>query len=247
MSNNKEQFRPYAAPSNVIAVIDRARTRNLPETVNNEFLRIAGVPEAVFGRVMQALRFLNLVHEDGRPTETLEALAGSKESEYRELLEKAIRDAYRAEFSMIDPGQDPLPAILDAFQPYQPRSQTSRMVMLFLQLCREAGIPVADAPRERRMKAEQARKVRATPRPRAIETSTGARSESTPRMRDYATSPPIASSLLFGVTEDDIGALSDTEFQEVWSALGKVARARARAKEETNEEATEETEEPTEE
>lgn len=159
MTNGEEQFRPYAAPSNIIAVISRARTRNLPETINNEFLRIAGVPEVVFGRVMQALRFLNLVHKDGRPTESLEALAGSKEAEYHELLGTVVRDAYRAEFSLIDPGQDPQPAILDAFRPYQPRSQTSRMVMLFMSLCREAGIPILDVPRQRSMSSVKSRKL----------------------------------------------------------------------------------------
>ena len=35
--------------------------------------------------------------------------------------------------------------------------------------------------------------------------------------------------LLFGVTEDDIAALPPDEFQEVWTALGKVALARAKS------------------
>lgn len=38
------------------------------------------------------------------------------------------------------------------------------------------------------------------------------------------------SGVLFGVTEDDVAALDEAEFNEVWTALGKVARARARAK-----------------
>jgi hypothetical protein len=33
---------------------------------------------------------------------------------------------------------------------------------------------------------------------------------------------------LFGLTDDDVSRLSDKEFEEVWTALGKVARARAR-------------------
>lgn len=230
MSDNKEQFRPYAAPSNVIAVIDRAKTRNLPETINNEFLRIAGVPEAVFGRVLQALRFLNLVHEDGRPTEILEALAGSQEAQYRELLEKAIREAYRTEFNVIDPGQDQQPRILDAFRPYQPRSQTSRMVMLFLGLCREAGIPVLDVPRERRMKEPQSRRPITKSERRTIGVPTV-------RQTSERIMVPNKTGVLFGVTEDDVAALKEDEFNEVWTALGKVARARARAKKQAQEDA----------
>jgi hypothetical protein len=34
--------------------------------------------------------------------------------------------------------------------------------------------------------------------------------------------------LLFGDSNEDIAALDEAEFQEVWAALGKVARARAR-------------------
>jgi hypothetical protein len=35
---------------------------------------------------------------------------------------------------------------------------------------------------------------------------------------------------VFGVTVEDIAALSEEDFDEVWSALGKVARARANSK-----------------
>lgn len=35
--------------------------------------------------------------------------------------------------------------------------------------------------------------------------------------------------ILFGLTENDAAILSDEDFDAVWSALGKVARARAKA------------------
>lgn len=230
MARLEEQFRPYAAPSNITAVINRARTRNLPETVNNDFLRIAGVPEQAWSRVMQALRFLNLIHEDGRPSETFEALASATDSQYRELLENIIRDAYRAEFTVVDPEQDPQPRIIDAFQPYKPRSQIQRMVMLYLGLCREAGIPVLDVPRDRKMKEAQPRRTKAT-----AKRDIGATSVSTRRGYERVSIDSTAGPLLFGVTEEDIGALEEEEFQEVWSALGKVARARAKARKQTQE------------
>ncbi len=34
----------------------------------------------------------------------------------------------------------------------------------------------------------------------------------------------------FGVTEDDIGVLTDDQFATVWGALGMVARARAQSR-----------------
>ena len=223
VAQQQERFRPYASRSNVIGVLNRVRSRNVPELVNNDLLRIAGMPEAVFGRVTQALRFLNLIHEDGRPTDILDAISGAPDAQYRELLANAIRQAYREDFERIDPGEDTQGQIIDAFRPYQPRSQTARMVMLFLGLCREAGIPVKDAPRERRMNQPAARRSRITPR----------RTHEVAPLTDQTqqvTSTPDSPALLFGITEQDIGELDDTEFSEVWGALGMVARARARAR-----------------
>lgn len=234
---NKESFRPYAAPANVLGFLARVRRRNLPETITNDFLRVAGIPEVVFGRVMQALRFLKLVHEDGRPTDTLVALSGATDAQYREVLEKVIREAYRTEFQVIDPSKDMQARIIDAFRQFQPRSQTERMVMLFLGLCREAGIPVLEAPRERLMHEKKPKR----PKPSGSGTS-----KATADNTDEGKTPPrIESGILFGVTEDDVARLSEEEFKTVWTALGTVARARARARMQQEETPNEEPEDTT--
>jgi hypothetical protein len=223
--------RPYAAPANVIGVVKRSRTRNLPDKVDSDFIRLAGVPEAVVHRVASALKFLGLVTEDDKPSDTLRALAAAPDEQYREILAGAIRSAYQVDFARIDPAQDSQKQIIDAFRPYQPRSQTDRMVILFLGLCREAGIEVKDAPRERPMNATIAR--------------TGGPARASAGKADKATSPkqkqapqstgapasvqPTPGALLFGVTEDDIGVLDEEQFATVWNALGVVARARAQA------------------
>ena len=216
---DEDQKRPYAATANVLAVLERTRTRNLPEYIDEAFMRVAGIGDAVMGRVRFTLQFLNLVHADGTPTDTLRAIARAPETEYHELLAAAIRDAYAEDFIAIDPAQDNQAQIIDAFRKYDPRSQTARMVMLFLGLCREAAIPVKDAPRERKMQATGARAAKPAQRAQVV--------------RPTGLSVPVTvgtPSLLFGVTEADVAALGDDEFGEVWAALGKVARARARAK-----------------
>lgn len=209
--------RPYAATANVLAVIERARTRNLPDHVDDDFLRIAGVGEAVHGRVYQALQFLDLVHPDRTPTDRLRAIAAAPEAEYRELLAEGIREAYGADFRSIDPASDDQHRIIDAFRRYEPRSQTTRMVMLFLGLCRAAGIPVLDAPRERSMQRQQKRTIQPKARPQGAKR----RSEAS------GGRVPLPEGILFGVTEEDVAALTEEDFREVWTALGKVARARA--------------------
>ena len=216
-------FRPYAATANVLAVLQRARTRNLPDTINDDFLSLTGVPEVVFGRVQQALLFLDLIHEDDRPTDKLEGLAKAPESEYSELLAGCIQQAYREDFQRIQPGEDDQTKIIDAFRRYKPRSQTSRMVMLFLGMCRAAGIPVRDAPRERRMAQT---KLEARPRKSAAPKSNPVRSTAGDPFDPFLT-PRVIQSSIFSFSEQDIAALDQADFDEVWSALGKVARARA--------------------
>ena len=223
-----QDIRPYAATANVMAVLERVRARNLPETLDNNFFRTAGISEIVIGRVRQALRFLDFIQEDDAPTDRLRAYAEAGDA--RQILESAIRDAYRQDFKNTDPEADGQETILRAFQPYKPRSQTARMVMLWLGLCREAGIPVRDAPRDRKMRpGANKRDSRRQPPPK-----TGITQH--PR--------PTVSPHLFGITEDDIAALDEQEFNEVWGAIGKVIRAKARAKqqpvEELNEQRTEE-------
>jgi hypothetical protein len=226
MTNNAEpRQRPYAPPANVKAVLQRARSRNLPDRIDSDFMRLAGVPDRSHNRVAVALRFLGLIDEGRRPTDTLRALAAARDEEYRDLLSGTIRDAYKEDFERVDPGEDTHATIVDAFKPYEPRSQTDRMVMLFLGLCREAGIPVIEAPRERRMKAPTGTRP-ARPASRTAERPSGA--STTPRHRDAPPAPP-PTGLLFGVTDDDIALLGEEQFEQVWRALGVVARTRAQA------------------
>lgn len=90
--------------------------------------------------------------------------------------------------------------------------------MLFLGLCREAGIPVLDALRERSM------------RPASRPARTSSRSAATGRRAAKTLTPPRDRSLagasdstpVFSVTEADFEVLDEAEFSEVWQALGIV-------------------------
>ncbi|MGC2190896.1 MAG: DUF5343 domain-containing protein [Candidatus Dormiibacterota bacterium] len=210
--------RPYAAAANVLAVLNRARTRNLPDTINGEFYRLCGIGEAVHGRVAQALTFLGLIDGNGAPQNTLRAMTEAPEAEFKDLLATAIREAYAAEFDRVDPAQDSQATVADAFRRYAPKSQIDRMVMLFLGLCREAGIPVKDVPRDRKM----------TSTPATRKAAPGQRTEAR-KASSTPPAPPVQESVggLYGFSEADLGALSEQDFQQLWTALGKAARAKA--------------------
>lgn len=144
----QDNNRPYAPPSNVLAVLHRLRSRNLPERIDAEFLRDASVSEGTIHRVAFALRFLGLVEND-MPTKASRDIVTSTDEEYREILGGLIRNAYAEVFQIVDPAQDSAERITNFFRRYTPASQRERMVNLFLGLCREAGIETLDAPRKR--------------------------------------------------------------------------------------------------
>lgn len=141
--------RPYTPPSNVTAVLQRLRSRNLPERVDSEYLRDANIPEGTNSRTLFALRFLGLIGDADEPTPALRAIATSTDEEYRSILAGLIREAYSEVFISIDPAQDDQSRIVNVFRRYTPASQRERMVIFFLGMCREAGIPTLDTPRQR--------------------------------------------------------------------------------------------------
>ena len=143
--------RPYPPFSNVVSVLQRLRSRNLPERVDADYLRDAAIPEGTVHRTLFALRFLGLVNERDEPTQALQSMHTSTDEEYRAVLAGLIREAYSEVFNVIDPAEDTQDRILNVFRRYTPASQRGRMAAFFLGLCREAGIPTLDAPRQRAM------------------------------------------------------------------------------------------------
>lgn len=140
--------RPYTSPSSVITVLQRLRTRNLPERIDSEYLRDAGVPDSLNARTLFALRFLGLVENDV-PASALRTIARSTDEEYQSILANLIREAYRDVFEIIDPAQDSQDRIVNFFRRYTPASQRHKMVIFFLGMCRAAGIPTLDAAKNR--------------------------------------------------------------------------------------------------
>ena len=152
----REINRPYTPPSNVKSVLQRLRTRNLPDRIDNEYLRDSGIPEGTIARTLFALRFLGLIDEGGLLNEPLKSIHTSTDEEYQAILSGLIREAYKEVFNVVDPSQDTQDRILNVFRRYTPASQRDRMVIFFLGMCREAGIPTLDVPKARAMGATRA-------------------------------------------------------------------------------------------
>ena len=135
-------FAPYAATSNVMAVITRKRDRGLQIPIGVQVLETIGIPLGNASRTLQALRFLGLMDDYGHPTEQFEHLcrAGAAGGQYQESLREAIRLAYEKVFTIVDPVLDDDVAIQDAFRQFEPSAQRNRMITFFLGMCEESGI-----------------------------------------------------------------------------------------------------------
>ena len=154
-------FAPYAPAKNVLDVIARKRQRGLPDPVTLQILESIGVPIGNAPRTLQALRFLSLLRDDGTQTDEFTRLARASESEYLELLGEFVRKAYSAVFMIVDPANDSVTALTDAFRQYRPEAQRGKMVTLFTGLCEAAGI-VQRPSRQQRQPREAPRSPRRT-------------------------------------------------------------------------------------
>jgi hypothetical protein len=136
---------PYAPPSAVLDIVARYRNRGLPFPVNSDVLARAGISDSLIPRTLLALQTLDLIQDNGNPTETLEGLRLAAAAEFKNRLGDWLKSAYAEVFAFVDPSTDDETRIRDAFRSYQPVGQQNRMVTLFQGLCTAAGL-IGDKP-----------------------------------------------------------------------------------------------------
>lgn len=140
---------PYTAPSAVLTILEKHRNRGLPSPIDAAVLERAGIPVSLIPRTLQALHTLDLITEDGSPSDVLEGLRLAPEAEYKKRLAEWLTDTYADALQFVDPATATETDIRDAFRKYTPTGQQSRMVSLFIGLFTAAGVmpPRQQAPR----------------------------------------------------------------------------------------------------
>ena len=138
MPSDLEGLCAYAPSGNVLTVIHQMRERGLKEPITMQLITVAGVAEGNASRTIQALRFLNLIDEEGYLTDNFKSLRNVSSDEYPTLLGNILKEAYSHVFMVLDPATASDEQLQNAFRYYEPRAQRQRMISLFKGLCREA-------------------------------------------------------------------------------------------------------------
>lgn len=155
---------PYAPPATVLHVLDRWRNLRMSTPFTTDVLERAGVTASLAPRTLQALKLLDLLSENGAPTEAMQDLSTARSDEVASRLEAVLRAAYEDVFAFVDLENDPYERVEDAFRNYTPRGQRPRMVTLFLGLCEAAGLKVPQ-PGARKKKSGDSSRGRVAPSP----------------------------------------------------------------------------------
>lgn len=131
---------PYAPASAILELIERHRNKGLPPIVDADVLARAGVSDSLIPRTLQAMKTLDLLTDDGRPSKVFEGIRLAPSAEYQQRMAEWLKSAYADALNFVDPTTDDEVTIRDAFRKYTPTGQQPRMVSLFIGLFTAAGV-----------------------------------------------------------------------------------------------------------
>lgn len=200
MAVTKDKPAPYAPGSAIIELIERHRNRGLPSPVTAEVLARSGISDSLIPRTLYALQALDLINEEGKPTEVFERIRLAPEPDYKVRLKEWLDAAYADVISFVDPAIDDEIKIRDAFRSYNPVGQQSRMVTLFMSLYAAAGSAAEKTPKTRQPKPQRVVRTlvsSAVKQPAAVNQK--------PQPTDVEAMPPVLAGLLKSLPLDGKG------------------------------------------
>jgi hypothetical protein len=165
MEKNQRDKRsaPYVPAKALNAFFERIRYVSTPEKVDAGLLLDYGIPKGNVFALISALKFLGIIDEDNVPTQVFKALQVTGE-EFVSNLQNVVRDSYADLFSKLDVGRDSREHIRNYFARNYSIAKASDATTLFIALCGQAGIPLSEELKLRRIEVRPRRIVPRRPR-----------------------------------------------------------------------------------
>ena len=132
---------PYVSAAALSQFFDHIRYVSTPKKVDTGLLLDYGVAKGNVFAMMSALKFLGLVDNEGKPTPAFGSIQVMGD-EFVSNLREIVNTAYGDLFARLDVSRDSREHIRNYFSRNYSPSQSNKATILFLDLCKEAGIPV---------------------------------------------------------------------------------------------------------
>lgn len=137
---------PYSASENVIKVLERYRETTFGGgALTPQLVQKLSLGAEVSRRVVLSLKQLELIDEEGMPTEALLAFEKAPTDKYRGVLAAHLRGVYAPVFNVLGPDLSKYTSteIEDQFRDFSPKTLRGRMAKCFMGLCVYTGLAEA--------------------------------------------------------------------------------------------------------
>jgi hypothetical protein len=152
----KKRAAPYVTISVLSSFLDRIRRIATPPKITSSSLQETGISSFDSLALLSALRFLNLIDDQGVPTPEFRSLQTSGD-EFKANLERVVRNAYSDLFSWQDPAVDDREHIRNFFARSYSPATAEKATAVFYDLCAEASIATkAEVPAKKESKGVKA-------------------------------------------------------------------------------------------
>lgn len=206
--------------------LERIRNASSPAKVDAALLVDYGVSQGNVFALLSALKFLNLIDDNGEPTSDFSSLQTMGE-EFQGNLEQIIRKAYAELFSRFDLTKDSKEHIRNYFARNYSASQAGKATTLFYGLCSKAGIPTIG---EKELGILKARLISEKPKGKIDTTGEEEQKGAEPREKkpEVRGEPHID----IRIHSRDFSSMQPNQIQVFFNGLSKVVGQREKSEEE---------------